>query len=245
MLTSAAITALVTRSPEFDIPRVPVAGHSTGRTTAEPRPQPPGPGPPKRLVKLITSKSHKINHNDSGMAFKRKGAFGMQDKEAPLEPGISSERATRSFLNSGFRRQESSSSSSKYVGINDQDFRIPTIETRVNLIDSLVNDGSVEGENKANIEKYNWKAEKNTNNEQVVKLEDLETPITEAECHSQLAIGDVSFYLLPTVSEFCLLAAALLYEIAGRIGQPSYIELFEEAEMPSVSKNISCLLFVS
>ncbi|TGZ66158.1 hypothetical protein CRM22_005503 [Opisthorchis felineus] len=35
----------------------------------------------------------------------------------------------------------------------------------------------------------------------------------------------VSFYLLPTVSEYCLLAAALLYEITVRIGQPSFIEI--------------------
>ncbi|CAH8588814.1 unnamed protein product [Schistosoma turkestanicum] len=36
---------------------------------------------------------------------------------------------------------------------------------------------------------------------------------------------DISFYLLPTVSEYCLLAAALLYEIIMRIGQPTFIEI--------------------
>ncbi|KAK4474813.1 hypothetical protein MN116_001930 [Schistosoma mekongi] len=36
---------------------------------------------------------------------------------------------------------------------------------------------------------------------------------------------DISFYLLPTVSEYCLLAAALLYEIVMRIGQPTFIEI--------------------
>ncbi|KAL7058786.1 hypothetical protein AAHC03_013666 [Spirometra sp. Aus1] len=38
-----------------------------------------------------------------------------------------------------------------------------------------------------------------------------------------------SFYLLPAVSEYCLLSAALIYEITTRIGEPSYIEL-EEGE---------------
>ncbi|CAH8664383.1 unnamed protein product [Schistosoma margrebowiei] len=43
---------------------------------------------------------------------------------------------------------------------------------------------------------------------------------------------DISFYLLPTVSEYCLLAAALLYEIVMRIGQPTFIEI----ERPHDSK---------
>uniref|UniRef100_A0A183SBB3 Otopetrin 1 n=1 Tax=Schistocephalus solidus TaxID=70667 RepID=A0A183SBB3_SCHSO len=38
-----------------------------------------------------------------------------------------------------------------------------------------------------------------------------------------------SFYLLPAVSEYCLLSAALIYEITTRIGEASYIEL-EEGE---------------
>lgn len=42
--------------------------------------------------------------------------------------------------------------------------------------------------------------------------------------------GSVSFYLLPAVSEYCLLSAALIYEITVRIGQPSYIELEDEEE---------------
>ncbi|VDN15679.1 unnamed protein product [Dibothriocephalus latus] len=37
----------------------------------------------------------------------------------------------------------------------------------------------------------------------------------------------ISFYLLPAVSEYSLLSAALLYEIIKRIGEPSYIELKE------------------
>ncbi|KAL7058789.1 hypothetical protein AAHC03_013668 [Spirometra sp. Aus1] len=37
-----------------------------------------------------------------------------------------------------------------------------------------------------------------------------------------------SFYLLPAVSEYCLLSAALIYEITKRIGEPSYIELEED-----------------
>lgn len=39
--------------------------------------------------------------------------------------------------------------------------------------------------------------------------------------------SSVSFYLLPAVSEYCLLSAALIFEITFRIGQPSYIELKE------------------
>ncbi|VDN45074.1 unnamed protein product [Dibothriocephalus latus] len=38
-----------------------------------------------------------------------------------------------------------------------------------------------------------------------------------------------TFYLLPAVSEYCLLSAALIYEITTRIGEASYIEL-EEGE---------------
>ncbi|VDO01990.1 unnamed protein product [Rodentolepis nana] len=44
------------------------------------------------------------------------------------------------------------------------------------------------------------------------------------------AASSVSFYLLPAVSEYCLLSAALIYEITVRIGQPSYIELEDEDE---------------
>ncbi|KAM3175269.1 hypothetical protein ACTXT7_008859 [Hymenolepis weldensis] len=40
--------------------------------------------------------------------------------------------------------------------------------------------------------------------------------------------SSVSFYLLPALSEYCLLSAALIYEITVRIGQPSYIELEED-----------------
>ncbi|KAL5108292.1 Proton channel OtopLc [Taenia crassiceps] len=42
--------------------------------------------------------------------------------------------------------------------------------------------------------------------------------------------SSVSFYLLPAVSEYCLLSVALIYEITVRIGQPSYIELEEDEE---------------
>ena len=42
--------------------------------------------------------------------------------------------------------------------------------------------------------------------------------------------SSVSFYLLPAVSEYCLLSAALIYEITVRIGQPSYIELEDEED---------------
>ncbi|CDS37259.1 otopetrin [Echinococcus multilocularis] len=42
--------------------------------------------------------------------------------------------------------------------------------------------------------------------------------------------SSVSFYLLPAVSEYCLLSAALIYEITVRIGQPSYIELEEDED---------------
>ncbi|TPP66062.1 Otopetrin [Fasciola gigantica] len=45
-----------------------------------------------------------------------------------------------------------------------------------------------------------------------------------------LNLIDISFYLLPTVSEYCLLAAALLYEITVRIGQPSFIEIEKSKE---------------
>lgn len=45
--------------------------------------------------------------------------------------------------------------------------------------------------------------------------------------------SSVSFYLLPAVSEYCLLSAALIYEITVRIGQPSYIELEDESESGS------------
>ncbi|KAF5402334.1 hypothetical protein PHET_04510 [Paragonimus heterotremus] len=47
---------------------------------------------------------------------------------------------------------------------------------------------------------------------------------------------DVSFYLLPTVSEYCLLAAALLYEITVRIGQPSFIEIEKTKEGKQTEK---------
>lgn len=50
---------------------------------------------------------------------------------------------------------------------------------------------------------------------------------------------DISFYLLPTVSEYCLLAAALLYEIVMRIGQPTFIEI----ERPHDSKKVSFSMF--
>ncbi|VDM31768.1 unnamed protein product [Hydatigera taeniaeformis] len=42
--------------------------------------------------------------------------------------------------------------------------------------------------------------------------------------------SSVSFYLLPAVSEYCLLSVALIYEITVRIGQPSYIELEEDED---------------
>ena len=50
--------------------------------------------------------------------------------------------------------------------------------------------------------------------------------------------SSVSFYLLPAVSEYCLLSAALIYEITVRIGQPSYIELEDsEDEDENLSDN--------
>ncbi|KAA3680270.1 uncharacterized protein DEA37_0005695 [Paragonimus westermani] len=52
---------------------------------------------------------------------------------------------------------------------------------------------------------------------------------------------DVSFYLLPTVSEYCLLAAALLYEITVRIGQPSFIEIEKTKEGKQVSRIFATL----
>ena len=59
------------------------------------------------------------------------------------------------------------------------------------------------------------------------------------EDHSQsYNLVDVSFYLLPTVSEYCLLAAALLYEIVMRIGQPTFIEIEKPHETKQVSLSI-------
>lgn len=45
----------------------------------------------------------------------------------------------------------------------------------------------------------------------------------------------ISFYLLPAVSEYCLLSAALIYEIIKRIGEPSFIELKEGEGHPRPS----------
>ncbi|VDP67401.1 unnamed protein product [Echinostoma caproni] len=52
-----------------------------------------------------------------------------------------------------------------------------------------------------------------------------------------LNLIDISFYLLPTVSEYCLLAAALLYEITVRIGQPSFIEIEKSKEAKQSSRH--------
>uniref|UniRef100_A0A5K3EXZ8 Otopetrin n=1 Tax=Mesocestoides corti TaxID=53468 RepID=A0A5K3EXZ8_MESCO len=51
-----------------------------------------------------------------------------------------------------------------------------------------------------------------------------------AEQDNHADATSVSFYLLPAVSEYCLLSVALIYEITVRIGQPSYIELEDEEE---------------
>uniref|UniRef100_A0A0V0JB09 Uncharacterized protein n=1 Tax=Schistocephalus solidus TaxID=70667 RepID=A0A0V0JB09_SCHSO len=54
----------------------------------------------------------------------------------------------------------------------------------------------------------------------------------------------ISFYLLPAVSEYCLLSAALIYEIIKRIGEPSFIELKEgEGHPRPVRQHISHRFF--
>ncbi|CAH8681111.1 unnamed protein product [Schistosoma rodhaini] len=76
------------------------------------------------------------------------------------------------------------------------------------------------------IDKTLWYGNQKKSSEHTYNRSEMNNNLTLLDNRTHLYnLVDISFYLLPTVSEYCLLAAALLYEIIMRIGQPTFIEI--------------------